>query len=39
MIARGLSENRILLERGKAEAEDGQIGADEHARHLAREVA
>jgi hypothetical protein len=36
---RNLRENRILLERANAEAEDGQVGAGNHARHLAREVA
>lgn len=38
-IARNLNENRILLDRANAEAEDGQIGAGNHARHLMREVA
>ncbi|WP_445220039.1 hypothetical protein ACKWRH_07925 [Bradyrhizobium sp. Pa8] len=38
-IARSLRENRILLERANAEAEDGQVGAGNHARHLMREVA
>jgi hypothetical protein len=38
-ISRSLRENRILLARAEAEAEDGQRGAGNHARHLAREVA
>jgi hypothetical protein len=38
-IARSLRENLILLERATAEDEDGQRGAGNHARHLAREVA
>ncbi|MET3973024.1 hypothetical protein [Bradyrhizobium sp. S3.9.1] len=38
-IERSLRENRILLEKAKAEVEDGQVGAGNHARHLAREVA
>ena len=37
-IARGLRENRILLDRAMGEVEDGQAGADEHAWHLLREV-
>jgi hypothetical protein len=38
-IARTLRENQILLARATAEAEDGQRGAGNHARHLKREVA
>jgi hypothetical protein len=38
-IAHSLEENRILLAHATAEAEDGQRGAGNHARHLAREVA
>ncbi|WP_456738961.1 hypothetical protein [Bradyrhizobium sp. USDA 4471] len=38
-IERSLRENLILLERALVEAEDGQVGAGNHARHLAREVA
>ncbi|TFW55931.1 hypothetical protein CT676_38010 [Bradyrhizobium sp. MOS001] len=38
-VERSLRENLILLERAQAEADDGQVGAGNHARHLAREVA
>lgn len=38
-IARSLRENLILLERARAEEDDGQRGAGNHARHLAREIA
>jgi hypothetical protein len=38
-IARNLHENRILLAHASAEAKDGQRGAANHARHLAREIA
>jgi hypothetical protein len=38
-IVRSLRENRILLERAKAEHEDGQVGADNYVRHLERELA
>jgi hypothetical protein len=38
-IIRTLRENRILLTRATEEVEDGQRGANNHARHLAREVA
>ncbi|MCK1704913.1 hypothetical protein IVA86_26760 [Bradyrhizobium sp. 146] len=38
-IARNLRKNRILLARADAEAEEGQRGAGNHARHLAREIA
>ncbi|MBP1097515.1 hypothetical protein [Bradyrhizobium diazoefficiens] len=38
-IERSLHENLVLLERAQAEADDGQVGAGNHARHLAREVA
>ena len=38
-IARSLRENLILLERARAEDEDGQRVPRNHARHLAREVA
>jgi hypothetical protein len=37
-VARCLKENRVLLDRAMGEVEEGQVGADEHAWHLVREV-